>query len=108
MSNILCFAGEVENAIENGANVVLFLNMPRCSYCKMFEPRFLKASQFFFNKYDFYKVDVESDYGKTLMYKYRATHVPFVLLLNNKKVKSVPVHCLMDTACFNSELENFK
>lgn len=106
--SLTSFAGEVDEAIERGSNVVLFLNMPQCGYCQMFEPRFEKATQKYSDKYSFFNVNIESEYGKSLMYKYRATHVPFVMLMNNKKIKSIPAHCLLDTACFNKELESFR
>ena len=102
------FAGEVENAINKGYNVFLYLYTPNCGYCKKFSPRYDKLSKMYDGQYNFFKIDASTDYGRDLIIKYRGMYVPYVLLLNNKKGVQVHPDCLMDNVCIERNMKYFR
>lgn len=105
-----CFAGELENAFVKNDNVFLYLYTPQCGYCTKFTPRYNKLSKMYDKQYAFVKVDASSKYGYQLMSQYRGSFVPYVLLLNQKKklALQLPPACLMDNACVENALKDFK
>ena len=69
MAFLPALAGEVENAINKGNNVFLYLYTPDCSYCKKFSPRYDKLSKMYDGQYNFFKIDANTAYGRDLMIK---------------------------------------
>ena len=71
MAFLPVFAGEVENAINKGNNVFLYLYTPDCSYCQKFSPRYDKLAKMYDGQYNFFKIDANTAYGRDLIVKYR-------------------------------------
>ena len=61
-------------------------------------------------QYAFVKVDASTPYGYNIMRQYNGRFVPYVLLLDpqNKIAENVPPSCLMDNACVERALKEFK
>lgn len=103
-------AGDLENALEKGHNIFLYLFSPDCKYCDMFNPEYKKLLSEYNGQYSFFKIDSTTKYGKNLMYEFRATYVPYVVLVNDAQKKALRIHpaCLMDSRCLNSEMKAFR
>ena len=108
MAFLPALAGEVENVINKGNNVFLYLYTPDCSYCKKFSPRYEKLAKMYDGQYNFFKVDASTAYGRDLMIKYRGMYVPYVLLLNRKKGVQVNPDCLLDSVCIEKNMKFFR
>lgn len=100
------FAGDVENAINRGENVFLYLYTPECKYCKQFSPTYDKLVKTN-HGCTYIKVNASTRYGMELMRKYRGRFVPYVLLVKKDKAVQILPNCLMDSACINREIKNF-
>jgi len=103
-------AGELENALDKGNNVFLYLYSPKCKYCQMFDYNYGRLLKDYDGQYSFIRVNSSTLYGKNLMYAYRASYVPFVLLLNKSKNKSMHINpaCLMEDICIETEMKQFR
>ena len=103
------FAGELENALKNGNNVFLYLYTPDCGYCTKFTPRYNKLSKMYDKSYKFIKIDASTPYGYSILKKFGARFVPFVVLMNPKKNvnKLITPSCLMDGVCTEQALQKF-
>ena len=108
MAFLPALAGEVENAINKGNNVFLYLYTSDCSYCKKFSPRYDKLAKMYDGQYNFFKIDASTAYGRDLMIKYRGMYVPYVLLLNRKKGVQVNPDCLLDSVCIEKNMKFFR
>ncbi len=108
MAFLPVFAGEVENAINKGHNVFLYLYTSDCSYCQQFMPRYNKLTKMYDGQYNFFKINAMSPYGKELMRNYQGSYVPYVLLLNKKKGMNLTPSCLDDMACVEKGLKDFR
>lgn len=104
------FAGEVENALAQNKNVFLYLYTPKCGYCVKFDPKYHKLAKMYDKEYTFVKVDASTPYGFNILRQYNGRFVPYVLLLDpaNKTVENIPPYCLMDNACTEIALKEFK
>lgn len=104
------FSGEVENALDKGNNVFLYLTSAKCKYCVAFNPIYNRLLQKHNGEFSFFKVDSSSKYGRGLMLEYSAYYVPYVVLLNKPKKKGIhiPPPCLMDDVCLESALKDFR
>lgn len=104
------YAGEVENAIAKGDNIFLYMFSPKCKYCVMFSPTYNKLSKIYDGQYSFFKVDSSTKYGRSLMYEFGGTYVPYVVLINSKKKQAlhIPPPCLMDRVCIEAEMKTFR
>ena len=102
------FAGDVENAIYSGHNVLLYLYSTDCSYCKMFSKNYDKLSKMYNGQYNFFKKDVATPYGHDLFVRYRGTYVPYVLLIRNNNAIRISPNCLLEMACVEKELKDFR
>ncbi len=104
------FSGEVENALDKGNNVFLYLTSAKCKYCVMFNPMYNKLLQKHNGEFSFFKVDSSTKYGRGLMFEYSAYYVPYVVLLNKPKKKGIhiPPPCLLDEVCLESALKDFR
>lgn len=103
-------AGEVENALEKGNNVFLYLYSADCKYCDAFNPIYNQLLKDYNGQYSFFKVDSKSRYGMHLAYDFRAAYLPYVVLLNGRKKKALHLHplCLMDNKCLNNGMKDFR
>ena len=101
------FAGEVEDALDAGRNVFLYLHTPICGYCKKFNPIYDKLSKKYAEKLAFIKVNASTQYGNELMYKYRGMYVPYALIIKKDRAGIIPIQCLMDTVCIKNAIEQF-
>lgn len=108
MAVLPIFAGEVENSLNQGHNVFLYLYSSQCGYCKLFAPKFNKLAKMYDGQYNFYKYNVETQYGHDLFVKYRGHYVPYVLLINNKKAVNIHPNCLSDMVCIEKEMKLFR
>ena len=104
------FAGEVENALDKGYNVFLYLFSPECKYCTMFTPNYNKILHKHNGQFVFIKADTSTKYGSSLLYEYRGSYVPYVIMINSKKkvAAQIPPYCLMDLKCIESSMEEFR
>ena len=103
-------AGDVEDALDKGHNVFLYLYSPRCKYCTKFTATYKKLIKQHDGEFAFFKIDSESKYGRSLMYEFSARYVPYVVLLNSNKgiaTEITPV-CLLDTACLENSMKAFR
>lgn len=100
-------ATEVDEIINSGSNLMLYLYTPECGYCRQFAPRYSKITKVYENKFKFLKLDANSQAGNAFMYKYNASYVPFVLLINKNKIERVSSNCLMDSQCIDRKLVKF-
>lgn len=104
------FAGEVENAINKGHNVFLYLYTPDCKYCKIYSPKYNELIKSHNGEFAFIKENASTNYGRKLMYEYRGGYVPYVVMINGKKHKAMQIlpDCLMDTVCTETEMKRFR
>ncbi len=110
MTFLPAIAGEFENAQKTHENVFLYLYTPECGYCNKFNPRYQKLSNMYKNHYGFVKLNASSGEGHILSRKFNVHYVPFVVLYNaeSKKAWQVQTNCLMDLACTEKALKDFK
>ncbi len=102
------YAGDLENALKNNQDVFLYLYTTFCGTCKQFNPIYENLENINKKKYKFLKINAETPYGYYLARRYNAIYVPFVLLINNKKVWQLDGSCLVDVKCTTDALNNFK
>lgn len=102
------FAGEVENSLNQGHNVFLYLYSSNCGYCKLFAPKYDKLSKMYDGQYNFYKFNAGTQYGHDLLLRYKGHYVPYVLLINNKKTIQILPNCLSDMVCVEKEMKLFR
>lgn len=104
------FAGEVENAINKGHNIFLYLYTPDCKYCQMYSPMYNKLSKAHNGEFVFIKEDASTKYGRKLMYEFRGSYVPYVVMINGAKKKAMQIlpDCMMDTVCTEVEMKKFR
>ena len=100
-------ATEVDEIINSGSNLMLYLYTPECGYCRQFTPKYNKITKVYDNKYKFLKIDAYTKEGQILMYKYNVSYVPFVILLNKNKTERISTDCLMDSQCIDRKLVKF-
>ena len=95
--------------VNQAKNLFLYLYTPQCGYCTKFNANFQKLAQAYGEKYNFVKVDATTQSGKSLMRNYRAFYVPFVLISDTKKSKSIQIapDCLLSYACVEGALNVF-
>ncbi len=105
---IPAYAGELENALNNKEDVFLYLYTSLCGTCKRFNPVYENLMNDYGKKYRFIKINAETSYGYNLAKRYNAMYVPFVLLINNKKVWQLDSSCLIDSMCTLEALNKFK
>ena len=103
-------AGEVENALNKGQNVFLYLYTPDCGYCKLYSPLYEQTIRSHKGEFTFLKINGDSNYGHQLVYKYRARYYPHVVMINAKKNKVLQIlpPCLMDNVCTDAEIKRFR
>ena len=102
------FAGDVENAVCRGHNVLLYLYSQDCGYCKLFSKKYDKLSKMYDGQYNFFKLDAGTPYGHDLLVRYKGTYVPYVILIRNNKTHRVEPKCLLEMACVEKELKDFR
>ena len=102
-------AGLVESAKANKPYVFLYLYTPECGYCKKFNPNYNKISQKYNNKFEYLKINAKTPYGNSLITKYRARYVPYVVVINSKTGRAFPIQtsCLIDYACLDEVVSGF-
>ena len=103
-------AGLVEDELKTNHNIFLYLYSPECGACRQFNSRYANVSRLYAGTYRFYKFDINTEYGRSLLYKYNGHVLPYVIMLNGSKqrVLTVPYPCLMNELCLNTELKNFQ
>ena len=104
------YAGEYENALMTGNSVFLYLYTKECRYCKQFNPIYEKLTDGTYkNNYKFLKIDANTEYGGNLMRMFRASYVPFVVLVDAKRqvMSGVTPTCLLNQSCVDKELKLF-
>lgn len=103
------FAGALEDAINKNDNVFLYIYTPQCSYCTKFNPNYKKLNSVYGEKCKFVKIDGTTDYGRNLIYAFRASYVPFVILLKSKTKKAVVIQsdCLLNYSCVSQKVNAF-
>ena len=102
-------AGLVESAKASKPFVFLYLYTPECGYCKKFNPNYNKISQKYNNKFEYLKINANSNYGRTLASSYRVRYVPFVIVINSKTGKGYQLQtsCIVDYACLDEVVSGF-
>lgn len=110
LSALSAFAGEYENALEQGKNVFLYIYTPQCGFCNRFLPRYNKISKQYDRDFTFVKVNGSTLYGYKLSRKFNASYVPYVVMINPKTNYAAHVvpGCLIDSACIDKVLNDFK
>ena len=104
------YSGEYENALMTGNSVFLYLYTQDCGYCKQFNSMYEKlADGSFKSHYKFLKIDANTEYGRNLMSIFRASYVPFVVLVDAKRqlMCGIEPTCLLNQACTEKELKKF-
>ena len=104
------YAGELENAINANDYVFLYMHTPNCGYCKKFNPIYENLVKTYGSEITFVKIDASNRYGFNIMRSYNARYVPFVVLIKSKERKGwqVDTRCLLDNACINKTIKEFK
>ena len=102
------YAGELEKSLNNNQDVFLYLYTSFCGTCKQFNPIYENVEKNNSNRYKFFKINAETPYGYSLARRYRIAYVPFVALINSKKVWQLDISCLVDTKCTDEALSKFK
>ena len=108
LTAIPVFVGEVENSLNNGHNVFLYLYTADCRFCQQFTPRYNKLSKMYDSQYNFIKIDAKTPYGHSLMYQYQGMYVPYVLLIKKTKAVQLMPSCLSDMACIEKSMKEFR
>lgn len=108
LSVLPVFAGELETALKNNQDVFLYLYTSMCGTCKRFNPVYENLLNNYGKNYKFIKINAETPYGYNLAVRYNVAYVPFVLLINNKKIWQLDGSCLVDMRCTTETLNKFK
>ena len=103
------FAGTFEDAMKTNNYVFLYLYTSDCGYCKRFLPIYEKLAKTE-TGVKFVKVDAQTLYGYNLMRNFRASYVPFVILVNSKTKSGaqIPSDCILQLACAQKAIKEFK
>lgn len=106
---IPAFAGSFEDALNSSDNVFLYIYTPSCGYCKRFEPNYNKLVSAFGNKCKFVKLNGAEQYGGTIAYQYKASYVPYVVLIKTKTKTGtvIPADCLLKYSCVSQKVSDF-
>lgn len=103
------FAGELENALANNKNVMIYFYTPQCGSCRIFSPEFDKITQKYNKQFKFIKIDITNPYGHSLFHKYSGRYIPYIVITDSKNnVSTVEAECLMNAVCTNYTLSRFK
>ena len=102
-------AGEFEVALKNNQNVFLYITSPECGRCVRFNPIYKNISNKYSKQCKFIKVDLDTQYGKELMYKNKGSYLPFVMIVNPAKNINARISpdCLLENACVESYLKEY-
>ena len=105
---ILSVFAESKTVTENN-KVFLYMYTKECSYCDKFIPNYNKLEQLYGKKCTFLKQNASTDYGTGLMNDFKATHVPFVALIDYEKhtIQRVAPTCLLNYACVKNAVDKF-
>ena len=103
------YAGSYEDAVAKNNNVFLYLYSKDCKTCKEFEP-ILNKIQNQNKDYAFVRADVYTPYERQLMINFKGRYVPYIVLTDVKKNKSVNIShsCAMDEICLMRAMKSFK
>ena len=110
LSVITCIAkGQLQEVNTAEDNVFLYLYTKDCHYCTQVQPVFNKIKKKYENKVKFIKMNANLPDGFTLMTKFKATYVPFVVLISNKSRQyiEIPTQCLIEYACVDHFVDSF-
>ena len=102
------YAGELETAIKNNQDVFLYLYTSFCGTCKLFNPYYENLSKSYDKQFKFIKINAETPYGYGLIKSFNAQYVPFVVMINSKKVWQIDSSCLTDNICTSEAIKKFK
>ena len=102
------YAGELESALKNNEDVFLYLYTSFCGTCKQFNPVYENIMNNYNKKYKFIKINAETPYGYSLVRRYNVMYVPFVALINSKRIWQLDGSCLIDAGCTTEALNKFK
>ena len=108
LATIPVFAGEVENNLNKGHNIFLYLYSADCYYCKEFTPRYNKLAKTHDGQFNFIKVDTKTPYGYSLISQYHGMYVPYVLLINKTRAVPLMPSCLSDMMCIEKSMKDFR
>ena len=92
-------AGVYEDAISSGRGTFLYLYTPECGYCKKFNPIYQKLANTHKNKCTFLKIDASTPYGPSIIRRFRAYYVPYVVVSKKSTFVNIEADCLMDYVC---------
>lgn len=102
-------AGELESAIGNNNNTILYIGASWCGSCRMFNPIYTKLQSKYSGKYKFVKVNADTAYGHALSRKYNVRYIPYVALFkkNSYNGQQISSDCMHKYSCIDSVLEDF-
>lgn len=103
------FAGQFDNTHKNYDKALLYIYTPECRVCNNFNPIYKKINAKYENKCKFTKINGNTNEGHSILTQFGASYVPFVVLLNNKKMEfaEIPAGCLISYSCVDRVLNNF-
>ena len=102
------YSGELENSLEAGENIFLYLYTKNCGYCEKFNPVYKKIETTFNKNIKFIKIDAYTAYGRYLMKSFKANYVPYVVFINSKSNDAVEFapNCLLSYSCSEKALRD--
>lgn len=103
------FAGEVEDAAQKNDRLFIYFYAPSCSTCNKFNEIYNEIKKES-TDFGFVKLNAETPYGSYMMVKYHGLYVPYIILTDFKKNKTVNVNhsCAMDSVCLLRAMKSFK
>lgn len=103
------FCGEYEKAIKENNKLLVYFYAPKCTYCVKFAQIYELLEKNYNNKCKFLKIDITTDYGKSLIQEFNVYYVPYVFLLNNEKrlLQKFDSKCLLNYSCMKDAIEKF-
>jgi thiol-disulfide isomerase/thioredoxin len=108
LSIIPVYAGELEDALKQNKNIFLYMYTPECGYCNKFAPRYNKISKMYDKHYTFVKLNANTQYGYSILRRFKGRGVPYIVLINSKnKASAVDYYCLMQTEYTDKVLMKF-
>ena len=104
------YSNEFDTAMEKGYNIFMYIYSPRCKYCTKFMPIYRSLEKKHDGEFVFIKTDSTSDFGKEMMYEFKAGFVPYVVMINSNKHIAAPVSpdCILDKACIEKSMTHFR
>lgn len=103
------FAGVYEDALKSNDKVFLYMYTPHCGYCTRFNPVYNKLATNYRQKFEFLKINADTQYGSSIMQNMNAEYVPYVVMVDGKKRvrQQILPKCLLDYTCASYAIDKF-